>query len=91
MGVIVLKHVPVGLDMHRAFLYAIQKMDSVVDQEYVVVLVCPCQRQTIVPHLRGYSRCTTCLTNATEKNMKNLYVLHPASGSSLRSGSCLLC
>ena len=76
--VIVLKHVPPGIDMHRAFLYAIQKMDKVVDQEYVVVLVMSLSVSESRPSFTWLQQMYHVFDNRYRKNMKNLYVLHPS-------------
>ena len=76
--VIVLKHVPPGIDMHRAFLYAIQKMDKAVDQEYVVVLVMTLSASENRPPVSWLQQMYHVFDNRYRKNMKNLYVLHPS-------------
>ena len=76
--VIVLKLLPPGTDMHRVMLYVIQKMDHVVDEEYVVVLVMSCSDSDNRPEFAWLQQMYHVFEQKYKKNMKQLYVVHPS-------------
>jgi hypothetical protein len=76
--VIVLKLLPPGTDMHRVMLYVIQKMDRVVDEEYVVVLVMSCSDSDNRPEFAWLQQMYHVFEQKYKKNMKQLYVVHPS-------------
>jgi len=75
---IVLKLLPPGTDMHRVMLYVIQKMDQVVEEEYVVCLVMSCSDSDNRPEFAWLQQMYYVFENKYKKNMKQLYVVHPS-------------
>ena len=76
--VICLKLLPPGTDMHRVMLYVIQKMDQVVEQDYVMVLVMSCSDSNNRPEFGWLQQMYSVFENKYKKNMKQLYVVHPS-------------
>ena len=76
--VICLKLLPPGTDMHRVMLYVIQKMDQVVENDYVMVLVMSCSDSDNRPEFSWLQQMYAVFENKYKKNMKQLYVVHPS-------------
>ena len=74
---IVLKLLPPGTDMHRVMLYVIQKMDQVVEEEYVVCLVLTDSDSDNRPEFAWLQQMYYVFDQKYKKNMKQLYVIHP--------------
>ena len=70
--VIVLKHLPRDIDLHRALLHIISRMDTTVEQDYVMVLVMTCSTSENRPPLSWIRKMYAIFEHKYRKNMRKL-------------------